>query len=170
MLENYLSMAAKIPNCTMFILNPREATERDLLLVCSEIFKQQPVTALYMLDVDCGDSSLTVPRMINPQYLRLFNCELPSNFVRSLIQQLFGAGDSLQELNLWRIDLSPYEYLLDELLENLVAHHEAHKGQRKLELKLTGGILIRRTNLSEGFKVKWRERCEGVESINCTIH
>ena len=51
--------------------------------------------------------------------------------MRSLIRDLFGAGDSLQKLWLFNIDLSPCESLLDELLENLVAHHEAHKGQRE---------------------------------------
>ena len=147
----------------MLIHGPREAA-RDMLLVCSEIFKQQPVTALDMYWVTCHDSSLTAPRMINPQVLVLALCNLPSNFVENLIEQLKGSGDSLQRLWLLFMDLSPYESLLDELLENLVAHHESHKGQRKLKLKLVYG-----TNLSEGFKVKWKKRCEGVESIHCEI-
>ena len=167
-LENHLSMAAKTPNCTMSTRWPREAI-RDLLLSCSEIFKQQPVTALYMFGVTCHDSSLTALRMINPQVLHLWECNLPPNYVESLIQQLKGSGDSLQKLELLAMDLSPYESLLDELLENLVAHHETHKGQRKLVLLLIGNKFIQPTNLSEGFKVKWRERCRGVESIHCVI-
>ena len=169
-LENHLSAAAQTPNCTMFIwIDPDLIPEaRDMLLVCSEISNQQPVTALYMHDVTCNDSSLTAPRMNNPQVLKLSFCDLPTNFVENLIQQLKGSGDSLQKLQLSYMNLRPYESLLDELLENLVAHHETHKGQRKLELKLWGGEEDP-TNLSEGFRVKWRERCEGVESIHCEI-
>ena len=164
-LENHLSAAAQTPSCSMYIEYPGETT-RDMLLVCSEIFNQQPVTALYMLYVTCRDSSLTALRMINPQVLYLALCNLPSNFVENLIQQLKGSGDSLQRLYLVAMNLSPYESLPDELLEDLVAHHETHKGQRKLKLQLRGGII---SNLSEGFKVKWRKRCEGVESIDCVI-
>ena len=169
-LENHLSAATQTPNCAMTIWDPREATTRDVLLVCSEIIKQQPVTDLRMVGVTCCYSSLTAPRMINPQALYLWSCDLPSNFVENLIQQLKGSGDSLQMLMLYNMDLSPYESLLDELLENLVAHHEAHKGQRELYLRLWGDKYSNKpTNLSEGFKVKWRKRCEGVESINCRI-
>ena len=162
-LENHLSAAAQTPSCSMYISWPDEAT-RDLLLVCCEISKHQPVTALYMGGVTCDDSSLTAPRMINPQVLHLYKCNLPSNFVENLIQQLKGSGDSLQRLELDMMDLSPYGSLLDELLENLVGHHETHKCQRKLELWLKY-----KTNLSEGFRVKWKKRCEGVESIHCWI-
>ena len=169
-LENHLSAAAQTPNCAMYIWNPDEATTRDLLQICSEIFKQQPVTDLFMLNVTCRDSSLTVPRMINPESLDLRLCFLPLYFVRSLIQQLFGTGDSLQLLRLLFMDLSPSESLLDELLENLVAHHEVQKGQRKMELELKGHkIWNKPTNLSEDFKVKWRKPCEGVESADCDI-
>ena len=150
------------PNCTMTIIYPREA--RDVLLVFSEISKQQPVTHLCMLYVTCRDSSLTAPRMINPQSLCLQGCDLPDQFVRSLIQQLFGAGDSLQKLRLVGMDLSPFEPLLDELLENLVTHHEAHKGQRKLELRR--GY---ENKLSQDFRERWREQSQGVESIYCYI-
>ena len=178
-LENHLSAAAQTPSCSMYIyhdlFNPREAIESDVLLACSEIFKLQPVTYLYMHFVFCRDSSLIVPRMINPQrlclyecYLQrlcLYECYLPDQFVRSLIRDLFGAGDSLQFLGLYRINLRPFESLLDELLENLVAHYETHKGQRKLELRLDEG-----TELSEDFCERWRERCRGVESIDYGIY
>ena len=165
-LENHLSVATQTPSCAMYILGPREAT-RDLLQICSEIFNQQPVTALRMHGVTCDDSSVTAPRMNNPQYLRLRSCNLPSNFVANLFQQLKGSRDSLQVLELYGMDLSPCESLLDELLEDLVAHHETHKGRRELKLKLEG--YNRLTNLSEGFRKKWLERCRGVESINCDI-
>ena len=112
-----------------------------------------------MIGVRCHNSSLTVPRMINPQSLHLWKCYLPPNFVRSLLQQLLGSGDSLQRLELDEMYLSPYEPLLDELLENLVAHHEVQKGQRKLELMLTRDMDENPTNLSDDFIEKWRERC-----------
>ena len=72
-LENHLSAAAQTPKCTMTLIYPRD--ERDVLLVCSEIFKQQPVTHLRMWGVRCRDSSLTAPRMINPQCLSLSQSE-----------------------------------------------------------------------------------------------
>ena len=150
-LENHLSAAAQTPNCAMYIHQPFETVTRDLLLVCSEIFKQQPVTCLHMYKVTCPDSSLTSLRLINPKFLYLDCCNLPVDFVRSLIQQLFGAGDSLQKLELWGINLRPHESLLDELLEDLVTHHEAQKGQRKLVLELDGSSFTKPTNLSGDF-------------------
>ena len=149
----------------MHMWEPDEAMTRDLLQTCSEIFKQQPVTHLDKEDVFCPDSSLTAPRMVNPQYLRLSTCKLPSDFVRSLIRQMFGAGDSLQYLMLHFMDLSPFGSLLDKLLEDLVANHEAQKGQDKLVLVLQ----LVRDNLSERFKIKWRERCRRVKSISYVI-
>ena len=55
-LENHLSAATQTPNCTMYITWPGEVT-RDMLLICNEISKQQPVTRLWMYGVDCADSS-----------------------------------------------------------------------------------------------------------------
>ena len=167
-LENHLSAPAQTPNCAMYIWYPDKARDvlSHVLLVCSEIFKQQPVTDLHMWGINCHDSSLPAPRMINPQHLELAICDLPDQFVRSLIQQLFEASDSLQELRLHEINFRPYESLLDELLENLVAHHETQKGQRELYLNLW----LFEINLSGDFCERWRERCEGVESINCDIY
>ena len=168
-LENYLSAAAQTPNCTIYIEEPDEAVTRDLLLTCSQISNHEAVTHLHMVFVRCPHSSLQSPRMINPQLLVLSNCSLAEDYVKCLLQQLIGSGDSLQELWLWRMDLSPFEPLLDELLEDVVAHHGAQKGQRKLKLKLKLW-LIYGTNLSKVFEEKWRNRCRGVESIECWIH
>ena len=150
-------------DCVMYIYRPAESVTNNILTTCSTISLHQPVRNLRMFGVTCLDSSLTALRMINPQSLHLFDCDLPDQFVRSLIRDLFGAEDSLQGLVLWNLDLSPCESLLDELLENLVAHHEAHRGQRELRLGLMG------TRLSEDFQKRWWERCEGVESIHCWI-
>ena len=150
-------------DCAMWISYPAESVRNNILTTCSTISLHQPVRDLHMDWVTCRDSSLTALRMINPQSLHLFDCDLPDQFVRSLIRDLFGAEDSLQQLWLLDIDLSPCESLLDELLENLVAHHETHEGQRELELRLRG------TKLSGDFRKRWRERCRGVESIDCYI-
>ena len=71
------------------------------------------------------------------------------------------------------MNLAPFESLLDELLEDLVAHHqrkrEAGLAQRKLKLWLEGSKFSQPTNLSEEFVEKWRNRCEKVDSIDCDI-
>ena len=167
--ENHLSAATQTPNCAIYIHNPLEAA--ILLPTCYDISKQQGVTDLYLRDATCHNSTpLQAPRLINPQSLYLYTCDLPVDYVRSLLKQLFGTGDSLQYLRLRWMDLSPYESLLDELLEDLVAHHEAQKGQRKLRLEMRGFRIINKPiNLSEEFVKKWRKRCRGVESIDCII-
>ena len=72
-------------------------------------------------------------------------------------------------LDLSWMNLAPFEPLLDELLEDLVAHHEAGLAQRELRLWLYGDNIYQRTNLSEEFVEKWRNRCEKVDSIHCSI-
>ena len=166
-LENHLSAAAQIPNFAMYIGYPRKAAT-TLLQTCSEIFTQQGATHLTMVDVTCHHSTLETLKFTNPQSLWLRFCNLPNNFVRSLLNQLFGSGDSLQRLWMDWMDLSPFESLLNELLEDLVAHHKTQKGQRKLNLELEG-FTAYPTNLSKLFIQKWRERCRGVESIDCWI-
>ena len=102
-----------------------------------------------------------------PVMLELYVCKLPDDFMQILLRQLKGCGESLQHLELKWMDLAPFESLLDELLEGLVAHHEAGLAQRKLVLMLEG--LIQPTNLSEEFVKKWRNRCKKVDSIDCLI-
>ena len=153
----------EIPPCAMYISYPSEAVMDSLLSTCSQIFTHQPVTDLQMDNVTCN--SLEAPRLIKPRTVRLSWCELPEDFMQILLRQLIEChcGETLQELMLRWMDLSPYESLLDELLEDLVAHHEAGLAQRKLRL------LLRGNNLSEEFVEKWRNRCEKVDSIRCVI-
>ena len=153
-LEDHLSAATKIPNCAMYM----DGFDEE---ICGYIFKKQVITDLIISTTFIH--STKVPTITNPRSLRLNYCHTSYNFMRSLLQQLFGAGDSLEILWLKNTDLSPCESLLDELLENLVAHHEAQKGQRKLELELDG------TDLSKDFTKKWNERCMGIGSIYCEI-
>ena len=68
------------------------------------------------------------------------------------------------------MNLTPFEPLIDELHEDLVAHHEAGLAQRELELWLwLIGNKDKPTNLSEEFEEKWRNRCHGIDSIDYVI-
>ena len=106
--------------------------------------------------------------------LILWQCKLPDGHVEKILRQLFGCGESLQRLGLWSMDHKCIESLLDELLEDLVAHHqrkrEAGLAQRKFELWLTEEFVILLTDLSEEFKEKWRSRCQDIDSVYCKIH
>ena len=172
----------EIPPCTMWIWNPHEAVMDSLLSICSEIFKYQAVTDLDMMGVTCN--SLEVLRLINLVMVRLSDCKFPDDFVENLLRELKGCGESLQELKLKEMNLAPFESLLDELLEDLVAHHqrkpslwqrltrqrkrEAGLAQKKLKLMLTGDK-DKPINLSEEFVEKWKKRCKKVDSIYCWI-
>ena len=195
-LENH--QREEIPPCSMYITRPDEAVRDSLLSICSQIWKHQPVTDLYMEYVTCN--SLEAARLMKPVAVELYQCKLPEDFMQILLRQLIEChcGETLQKLELRGMNLRPFESLLDELLEDLVAHHEAGLAQRKrtarpggwtdlyrrvhkmahheaglaekeLELRLTGDEYIQPNNLSEEFKKKWRNRCEKVDSIDCTI-
>ena len=172
-LENHAKTATEIPPCAVFIYDPDETVMDSLLSTCSEIFKHQEVTDLLMEHVTCN--SLEAPRLINPVTVHLDGCKLPDDFMEKFLHDLKGCGESLQLLKLDMMNLEPFESLLDELLEDLVAHHqrkrEAGLAQRKLELWLTGDEDEEEdpTNLSDEFMEKWRNRCDVVESIDCTI-
>ena len=137
-LRDPLPEATQIPHCAMFIIYPDEAATNTLLSTCSKISNQQPVTDLLMWTVTCYDSTKDAPRMLNTQSMYLSGCELPDRYLRTILHQLFGSVESLKSLKLDYLDLSPFEGLLDELLEDLVSHHEARARagltQRKLEL------------------------------------
>ena len=164
-LADHHTEGEEIPPCVMNIdlHGSSEAVSDSLLSICSQISKHQVITDLYMDSVTCN--SLEAPMLINPVVVHLYHCELPYGFVKKILRQLFGCGESLQKLDLSYMNLIPFESLLDELLENLVAHHqskrEAGLAQRKLKLELKG------TNLFSWFLKKWRNRCEEVDSINC---
>ena len=157
--------------CAMYIWEPDEAMTDSLLSICSEISKHQAVTDLRISFVTCN--SLEAPRLLNPVTVYLSYCELPDDFVEKILRQLKGSGESLQRLRLSRMILGPLESLLDELLEDLVAHHERKReaglAQRKLLLWLFGDKIFHPTNLSEEFVEKWRNRCKKVNSIDCKI-
>ena len=168
-LEDHLIQGEEIPPCAMWIDRPDEAVSDALLSICSQISTHQPVTYLVMGQVTCN--SLEAPRLIKPGTVYLYRCKFPEDFMQNLLRQLIEChcGETLQQLRLWYMDLRPFQSLLDELLEDLVAHHEAGLAQRKLKLYLVGDKDIRPNNLSEEFVKKWRNRCEKVDSIVCDI-
>ena len=172
-LKDPLPEATQIPHCAMWIWEPDEAATNTLLSTCSRIFKQQSVTDLAMYTVTCNDSTVDAPRMLNIRSVVLYNCGLPDRYLRKILRGLFGSGESLEKLELRYIDLSPFEGLLDELLEDLVSHHEARARagltQRKLWLELTGEEDDILSNLSDAFVEKWRACCSGISSIQCYI-
>ena len=167
-LENHLTEGEEIPPCAMYIRRPREAVSDSLLLICSQIWRHQAVTDLWMMDVTCN--SLEAPALTKPRVVYLSGCELPEDFITKIHRQLIEChcGETLQELKLSYMDLRPFEPLLDELLEDLVAHHEAGLAQRELWLRLEG-TKDYRTNLSSRFVEKWWNRCRKVDSIHCFI-
>ena len=124
-----------------------------------------------MWGVTCN--SLEVPRLINPGSVSLKLCQLPDHFMEKLLRQLFGCGESLQRLGLVDMIFEPFQSLLEELLEDLVGHHERKReaglAQRKLLLRLYEDWRYP-TNLFEEFMKKWRNRCEKVDSINSRIN
>ena len=165
-LENHLTQGEEISPCAMYIWSPNETMSDSLLSICSEIFTHQPVTDLRMEHVTCN--SLEAPRLIKPATVHLYHCKLPKDFMQILLRQLIGCGETLQKVWLEKMNLGPFQSLLDELLEDLVAHHEAGLAQRKLDLELTGDKRDP-TFLSSRFVEKWRNRCEEVDSIDCVI-
>ena len=166
-LKDHLTEGEEIPPCAMYIWKPDEAVTKRLISTCCRISKRQEVTDLEMrhVIVTCDDCTLTLepPTLTNPVALFLYLSDLPESFYRKLLRQLLHCGESLEKLDLWEMNLEPFESLLDELLEDLVAHHEAGLAQRRLQLYLEG------YNLSEEFVEKWRKRCEKVDSIDCLI-
>ena len=163
-LGNHLPGSTEIVPCTVYISGPDEAVRDKLLSSCSEIFMHQVVADLSMEFVSCKESTLAAPRMSNPQSVILDQCVLPDQFLMNILYQLCGCGETLQCLWLYNMELKPHEALLDELLEDLVGHHEAGLAQRKLVLQL--GC----SDLSEEFVKKWINRCWRIDSIDCMIN
>ena len=123
-----------------------------------------------MEDVTCNSMEASQVNKTSDS-VSLLAVSFPEVFMQILLRQLIEChcGETLQELQLSWMNLKPFESLLDELLEDLAAHHEAGLAQRELLLRLTGGI-FQPTNLSEEFVEKWRNRCKKVDSIHCRIY
>ena len=153
--ENHHRDVTEIPPCTMWIRSPDKAVSDALLSICNDISTHQPVSDLRMFGVTCN--SLEAPRLIKTVTVHLDLCKFPEVFVEKILRQLKGCRETLQKLWLLCMNLTPFESLLDELLEDLVAHHEAGLTQRNLWLRLERGMVWGPPiNLSEEFVKKWR--------------
>ena len=158
---------AETPQCAVRI----ESSDRVgcLSVICRTIWYYQKVSDLYTWDVSFLDFRDVPIRSEEPRLVYLDGRYFPNDFVEKIRRQLFDCGESLQKLWLRQINFASLEPLLDELLEDLVAHHEAGLAQRKLVLLLKGHFYIERTHLSWEFVKKWMNRCEKVDSIYCEI-
>ena len=164
-LEDHLTESTEIPPCAMYISQPHSEVVKDILLsTCHEISKYQAVTNLRMEFVTSKDLTLMAPHITNPQSVILDQCSLPNHFLMTILHQLLGCGHTLQYLQLYNMDLKPYEVLLDELMEDLLGHHGTDLAVTKLMLRLGYN------NLSLEFVEKWKERCREMDSIDCMIH
>ena len=154
--------------CAMGILQPLSNVTKSLLALCHQVSEYQAVTDFYMLDVSPEDmTKLEVPNMSShAKSLWLWECELPTEFVRSILRQLSSCV-TLQMLWLRDINLSSVEGDLDELLENLVAHHRRMIGAAHYSERLE--LVLDRNSLSQEFKTKWRQCCKRVSSIKYQI-
>ena len=175
----YTEQDADQPECGIDIFQPHEAVTKSLLTKCHNISRHQPVTDL-CLSVHCRDlPAVEAPIMSrNAQSLRFAFCILTVGFMKSILCQLIiSRCVTLQMLRLEWIDFSlveghfsglgAVEEELDELMEQLVSHHEAGTAQEKLNVMLKEEVTKR--YLSGEFMAKWSRRCQGITSIEYDI-
>ena len=163
-LGDYKEQGAEIPECAMYIYEPKGMVTKSLLSKCRMISEHQAVTGLWMYSVHCSDATeAEVPFLSRDiRSLCIGVCKLPSSFMRHMLQQLHNCI-TLMHLELYVVDLREVEEDLDQLLDNLVSNHEKGLSQKKLS------ISMKINELSKEFAAKWNERCEGITSIDCRI-
>ena len=139
------------------ILWPCPKATNHLLDTCHKISKHQPVMELQLLGVQFPDIPAAEAPILsrNTRSIWVSYCDMPVNFTRSLLRQLV-ACVTLEMIRLDAMDLREIEGDLDELLEHTVSHHE-NGAEYRTSLRLGFSYSI----LSEGFKTKWKARCEG---------
>ena len=141
------------------IFNPARELTKGLFSTWRKLSGLQPLTELFMRKVRNQDlTKQDVPELSkNAHSLWVIDSELPVAFWRNILQQLIGCP-TLQLLWLQETNVGDVEEDLDKLLESIMSIHH----QRKLTLFL-------QNKLSERFKVKWRNRCEGIRNIKCDV-
>ena len=155
---------AELPECFMAIGKPQPAVTRSLLSTCQSL---QPVEDLYMDGVRCGESPGVKPLTIssNARSVVIKESVLPAEFLSGILHHLKRCGGTLQRLRLSDVDLQRVESELDELLEALTSHYQqAGPAHGKLILWIYGRET--KTNLTQKFVTKWREKCQNIESID----
>ena len=163
-LSEYKAQRAELPECAMYIRGPNEEVTKNLLSKCRKISKHQAVTDFRMQGVFCRDATEAEAPFLsrNIRSLCIKYCQLPSSFMRNILQQLQDCV-TLMFLNLYHVDLREVAEDCDKLLDNLVSNHEKGLSQEKL------WIWIQLRKSFEEFAAKWKERCEGITSIECII-
>ena len=161
----------ELPEYAIIINSSTLEIAKPLLTVCQQISTRQLVSDLYMNDVHCKYwpcQHTPIITLRNPQSVNLDACHLPNSFVRNILLQLSGSGDMLQRLQLTNMFLKPFEQDLDQLLSDLVVHHQRIRGSswRKLEIELKGI----RTILSKRCIRRWKSHCAELESISLKIN
>ena len=148
----------------MYIYWPDERVTKSLLSRCRTISKYQAVTDLSMRSVRSDDATEAAAPILsrNIRSLHIRACNLPSSFMRNILQQLHNCI-TLTKLQLTIMDLREVEEDLDKLLDNLFSNHKKSLSQELLMIRIAINIL------SEEFVVKWNQRCEGITSIDCDI-
>ena len=164
-LGEYKEQGVELPECAMYIREPKGMVTESLLSTCRTISEHQEVTDLWMYGVHCGDATEAEAPILsrNIQSLHIYHCEFSSSFLRNILQQLYDCV-TLTNLELQHVDLREVEEDLDKLLESLVSNHEKGLSQKKLS------ISMQMNGLSKEFATKWNERREGITSIDCHIY
>ena len=157
---------AELPECFMQIVEPQAAVTKGVLSTCRAISERQPIRDLVMQRVRCEAQGVE-PLIIssNAGSVVLSSCALPAEYLVGILRQLTDCGATLQALALAEIDLQAVEAQLDALLEALTSHHQqTGPAHGKLLLAICGDET--KTNLSQAFVRKWREKCQNIESIH----
>ena len=152
----------KIPDCAIRVYRPYPGFQHNVLTVCEQICRKQNLIDLCLSGLYLKDE--TVFKMSrNTQSVVLVDCGFDVDFLRDLLRQLSDCT-KLQKLFLGCYSLRRVEKELDEVLENLVAHHEREiaehdkKGQQ-MRLKIICG-----DDVSQDFKNKWELRCRKLKA------
>ena len=164
-----------VPTCSMVIVQPDPQVTDTLLSTCHRISQFQAVTDLWIQKVKCQGHSTEAPIMSrNAVSVNLAECDLPVDFLRSLLHQLVDCH-SLQILRLSVINLREVQKDLDVLLESLVGHHKravSPANDQNIEESISPHhqrelmLFLVKTNVTERFKKKWSQRCWGIPSLS----
>ena len=116
----------EVPECIMCI----NKAAKGLLSTCCKISKVQPVNRLIMIDVCCKDlthtEKLTLSKNVQSVYVTA--CDLPVNFWKNILHQLFNC----QDLQMLFLDINLYQ--LEEDLEKLLENINSRRTNQQIEV------------------------------------
>ena len=166
--DTSFELGTELPECAIIIFMSRTEVTESLLTLCRRISTNQEVKCFWMCGVDFTYSKMLTmsndTRSVNMRF-----CQLPDEFTRNILDQLFCCIQSLEYLKLSGMDLSPFEDELDKLFQDLASHHQTGSAQRKLRLNLGEKFRGEPILLSTGFVRKWERRFLTINNIQCKI-